>query len=55
MPSTYLLGPFSDYVALVTVLSCLLVGYCTVWVVYTRTFHALANIPGPLWPAVSRT
>jgi hypothetical protein len=25
------------------------------WSVYARFLHPLANIPGPLWPSVSRT
>jgi hypothetical protein len=29
--------------------------YYTVWIVYARTLHPLAKIPGPLWPSVSRT
>lgn len=29
--------------------------YYSAWVVYTRTFHPLAQVPGPLWPSISRT
>jgi hypothetical protein len=29
--------------------------YWFAWIVYCRTWHPLARIPGPLWPAVSRT
>ena len=29
--------------------------YWVSWLLYTRTLHPLAKIPGPLWPAVSRT
>jgi hypothetical protein len=25
-----------------------------VWIVYCRTLHPLARVPGPVWPAVSR-
>ncbi|KAF2864810.1 pisatin demethylase [Massariosphaeria phaeospora] len=33
----------------------LFVAYWAGWVVYCRTLHPLASVPGPLWPAVSRT
>lgn len=29
--------------------------YCLGWIVYARTLHPLAKIPGPFWPSVSRT
>jgi hypothetical protein len=29
--------------------------YYSGWIVYTRNFHPLASIPGPLWPSISRT
>ncbi|KAH6213187.1 hypothetical protein HBI40_217160 [Parastagonospora nodorum] len=29
--------------------------YCLVWIIYARTLHPLAKIPGPFWPSVSRT
>ncbi|KAI8931128.1 Cytochrome P450 monooxygenase acrts1 [Plenodomus lindquistii] len=29
--------------------------YLVGWVIYARFFHPIAKIPGPLWPAVSRT
>jgi hypothetical protein len=29
--------------------------YLLAWVIYCRTLHPLAKVPGPLWPAVSRT
>ncbi|KAH8724239.1 cytochrome P450 [Phaeosphaeriaceae sp. PMI808] len=29
--------------------------YWIVWIVYTRTLHPLAKVPGPFWPSVSRT
>lgn len=25
------------------------------WIVYARTLHPLASVPGPLWPSISRT
>jgi hypothetical protein len=31
------------------------VSYYLLWIVYTRTLHPLAKIPGPFWPSVSRT
>lgn len=32
-----------------------LFAYWLLWMVYARTFHPLAKIPGPLWASVSRT
>lgn len=32
-----------------------IIGYWLLWIIYARTMHPLAGIPGPLWPAVSRT
>ncbi|KAF2445759.1 cytochrome P450 [Karstenula rhodostoma CBS 690.94] len=29
--------------------------YYSGWIIYTRTLHPLASIPGPLWPSISRT
>jgi hypothetical protein len=29
--------------------------YWTCWILYARTIHPLVKVPGPLWPAVSRT
>jgi hypothetical protein len=29
--------------------------YFTLWVVYARTLHPLARVPGPFWPSISRT
>jgi len=29
--------------------------YWAVWIIYARTLHPLAKIPGPFWPSVSRT
>lgn len=25
------------------------------WIVYCRTLHPLAKVPGPVWPSLSRT
>lgn len=32
-----------------------LIVYWLLWILYSRTLHPLARVPGPLWPAVSRT
>lgn len=32
-----------------------LLAYWLVWVVYSRTLHPLAKIPGPTWASLSRT
>jgi len=29
--------------------------YCIGWLTYARTLHPLAKVPGPMWPAISRT
>ena len=29
--------------------------YCIGWLTYARTLHPLAKVPGPIWPAISRT
>jgi len=29
--------------------------YCIGWLIYARTLHPLAKVPGPIWPATSRT
>ena len=29
--------------------------YWVGWVVYARTLHPLASVPGPFWPSISRT
>jgi cytochrome P450 len=29
--------------------------YLLLWAIYCRTLHPLAKVPGPLWPALSRT
>ncbi|XPT01005.1 hypothetical protein M3J09_010149 [Ascochyta lentis] len=33
----------------------LLLVYWLVWIIYSRTFHPLAKVPGPIWPSLSRT
>ncbi|KAF2622216.1 cytochrome P450 [Macroventuria anomochaeta] len=32
-----------------------LVAYWLIWLVYSRTFHPLAKVPGPVWASLSRT
>jgi hypothetical protein len=29
--------------------------YWFIWIIYARTLHPLAKVPGPFWPSVSRT
>lgn len=29
--------------------------YWVIWLVYAKTLHPLAKVPGPLWPSLSRT
>lgn len=29
--------------------------YWGLWIIYARTLHPLAKVPGPFWPSVSRT
>lgn len=31
-----------------------LVSYWILWVIYARTFHPYASVPGPFWASVSR-
>ena len=38
-----------------TIFPPLFIVYWIVWIVYCRTIHPLASIPGPFWPSVSRT
>lgn len=37
------------------VCSASLAVYWLAWVVYSRTFHPLAKVPGPAWASLSRT
>lgn len=37
------------------IIAITLVAYWIFWVVYARTLHPLAKIPGPFWPSISRT
>lgn len=39
---------------LTTYAPILAVVYYLVWIVYARTLHPLAKIPGPFWPSISR-
>jgi hypothetical protein len=36
-------------------LSAALVTYWLAWSAYSRTFHPLAKVPGPVWASLSRT
>lgn len=49
------LGFSFSWEAIVGIFVAPLFGYWLLSLVYARTFHPLANIPGPLWPSVSRT
>ncbi|KAF2852622.1 cytochrome P450 [Plenodomus tracheiphilus IPT5] len=40
---------------LTTLLPILFLSYYLLWIIYALTLHPLAKIPGPIWPAVSRT
>jgi hypothetical protein len=40
---------------LTLILPTAFISYYLTWIVYTRTLHPLSKIPGPFWPAVSRT
>jgi hypothetical protein len=48
-----LLG-FSGRTWLLVIFSAFFI-YWVIWIVYARTLHPLAKVPGPLWPSVSRT
>jgi hypothetical protein len=52
--SDLLLG-FAGRTWLTTILPAFFVAYWMLWIVYARTLHPLAKVPGPFWPAVSRT
>lgn len=40
---------------LTVILPITFVTYWGLWIVYARTLHPLAKIPGPFWPSVSRS
>ena len=40
---------------LMAVLPFSFVIYYLLWIVYARTVHPLAKVPGPFWPSISRT
>jgi hypothetical protein len=51
-----LLSDVVTYKAWLTVYAPVLcVVYYLLWTIYARTFHPLANIPGPFWASISRT
>ena len=39
---------------LFAVLPVCFVGYWSLWIVYTRTLHPLASVPGPFWASITR-
>jgi hypothetical protein len=55
MASLDLAGYFLGWGAFVNVFVAPLLAYWLLWIVYARTFHPLAKIPGPLWASTSRT
>jgi hypothetical protein len=52
--SDLLLG-FAGRTWLTAVLPSFFVAYWLLWIVYAKTLHPLAKVPGPFWPGVSRT
>ena len=48
-------APEGGALALAPYAGVLLVVYWLTWVIYSRRFHALAKVPGPVWASVSRT
>lgn len=49
------LGVFTPKYLLTLYAPILFLIYYLLWVVYARTFHPLAKIPGPFWPSISQT
>ncbi|KAF2819337.1 cytochrome P450 [Ophiobolus disseminans] len=52
--SDFLLG-FAGRTWITIIFPAFVFTYWAVWIVYARTLHPLAKVPGPFWPAVSRT
>lgn len=52
-PETGLYFPASTW--LTTIIPAAILLYWTAWLIYTRTLHPLASIPGPFWASLSRT
>jgi hypothetical protein len=44
-----------NFLSLSTKAGALIAAYWFIWIVYSRTLHPLAKVPGPLWPSLSRT
>lgn len=44
-----------NFLSLAQKAGVLLAVYWLVWLVYAKTLHPLAKVPGPLWPSLSRT
>ncbi|PSN68694.1 cytochrome P450 [Corynespora cassiicola Philippines] len=55
MTTVHGLFPDTDPKGWAAIVSISFITYYIVWITYARTLHPLAKIPGPLWPAVSRT
>ncbi|KAH9882373.1 hypothetical protein J1614_000609 [Plenodomus biglobosus] len=51
-PETVLTFPLSTWFTSFFPLSVII--YWTVWIIYTRTLHPLASVPGPFWASISR-
>ena len=45
----------ANFLSLLTKAGALIAAYWFIWIVYSRTLHPLAKVPGPLWPSLSRT
>lgn len=54
---TSLLSILTDgnLLSLSTKAGALIAAYWLIWMVYSRTLHPLAKVPGPVWPSLSRT
>ena len=46
---------WNSLVVVVVVFIYIPILYCIGWLTYARTLHPLAKVPGPIWPAISRT
>ena len=53
LPEAVLGLPVSTWFTVVFPASALL--YCVLWLVYARTLHPLASVPGPFWATVTRS
>jgi len=46
---------FCNSLVVVVVVVYIPILYFIGWLTYARTLHPLAKVPGPIWPAISRT